>query len=254
MVRLTNEGNSCYFNSALACLLYTPYIANNFKHFSEENPLGKELKNIFHELFNSDYNYKTLIHTKKIFKAFKQQFKSFDNYNQNDAHDAFMSLTEIIPSLLEQVYQGKIQNKVQCLKCKNESSNIENFNSLFLKDTGNISDNLNEFFAHELFENYRCDACDSYSSADRFSSIQLFPKVLILKSRAKNPTLTLEINNHQYELYAVIQYKGNSRRGHYTSMVKTQNIWYHIDDDCCVFMNDPITILKGCCLLYKTTG
>ncbi len=44
-------------------------------------------------------------------------------------------------------------------------------------------------------------------------------------------TESININRYQANLTAFIQHYGTIQNGHYTSVIKTGNIWYHCNDN-----------------------
>lgn len=253
MVGFTNEGNSCYFNSALSCFLYTPYIANNYKLFDEDNAFVHILKKTLYNLFLENFNYKQIINTKELLDSFKSTHSVYNNYEQHDSHEIYMCFTELLPEKLKSIYRGEFNQFVQCTKCSNVSTKSEEFNTLLLNDKGNFENCLRDFFAVETIEDYKCEKCNELCVAKLSRTIEKCPKVLVIKTRSHNPLHTLKLGALELELYAASIYNGNSRSGHYTSCVKSYNTWYAINDNLCVPMNNPVQIHNTCTLFYKCT-
>lgn len=250
MVGLTNEGNTCYFNSALSCFIYTPYIANNYKLLKSNNLFNKEIINLFVFLFDNKFDSSITFDTKTLISKFKEKYKSFNNFQQQDSHDAFLSICESLPTILNNVYCGKLKRSLCCNNCKFKKIINEDFTTLYLND-GKLEDGINNYFDVYQIDSYICDFCKKNSTASCQINIVNLPKVIILKTRTQIPDLTIEINTFKFELYACIQYSGNSHFGHYTSCVKSYDTWYHINDEICTVMKEPVCLKNTCVLFYK---
>ena len=243
MVGLTNEGNSCYFNSALSCFLYTPYVVNNYKLFHPEadNFINK-LQQCMIDLFDHRYDYTYVYNTCALFHEFRGKYKQFSGYHQHDSHEAFMCLIENLPSVLQKVFNGTLQQCVQCQICQHKSLTKEPFNSIFL--------GLKDFFAESTIESYKCDHCHNVTTAKIQRRIKECPQVLVIKSNAKHPESFISFAHLHHELYAIIHYTGNSHCGHYTSSVKMHDQWYAVNDSRCVKVDKP-NLCNACVLFYK---
>lgn len=252
MVGFTNEGNSCYFNSALSCFIYTPYIANNYKLLNNEE-LSIEIKKIVQMLFVKNFDTNHTVCTKNVLNSFKKKHKLYNNHYQHDSHEIFMCLTEIIPPLLKHVFDGILCRSVICKKCKTKNEVNESFNTLILSDKGSFEQCFFEYFKTSQIDDYECTHCKMKTCANFSTKIIKCPKVVVLKTRAYNPPLNIIFGSLNFELYAVSQYSGNSMSGHYTSCVKSHYQWYSINDECCVKMNNPVQIRNSCILFYKQT-
>jgi ubiquitin C-terminal hydrolase len=246
MVGFTNEGNSCYLNAALACLIYTPYIANNYKLLSNKNKLVYIIKQIFVDLFDNKFDRNICIDTKEILKVFKECYPEFDNMDQHDSHDAFMCLIQCLPEVLENVYTGILKRSIQCNNCKYISANKENFTTLFLNNNSQFA----SYFSDYSIEVYSCDKCKKCTNAISSVKVLKLPKVIVVKSN----TLAEEniyIDRIAFELFACVKYIGNTRYGHYTSCVKMHDVWYNIDDSSCVVTQSNTKFENSCLLFYK---
>ena len=246
MVGFTNEGNSCYFNAALACLIYTPFVANNYKLLSNKNKLACNLKEIFANLFDNKFDQTVCISTKDLFKEFKRSFSSFDNTDQQDSHDAFMCLIQCLPDVLENVYTGILKRSIQCDSCKCVSANKEKFTTLFLNNNSQFA----SYFADCFIDVYTCDKCKKCTSAKSSVKVISLPKVIVVKSNALTEEY-IHIGTFKFELFACVKYFGNTKYGHYTSCVKMHNIWYNIDDTSCVITHSDTKFENSCVLFYK---
>lgn len=236
MVGLTNEGNTCYLNSALSCILYTPYIANNTRLLCNESKVMEELKHIFEELFKVNYNYKYVINSSKLVKEFKQLYPQFNNFNQQDAHEAFLYLILEFPKPLKQIYTCVINRKIYCKNCLNFTSNDEESN-LFETDYS--------------IQQYYCEKCKSTCNADVLVKYKYLSKVIMVKHNT-NLKKEINVNDQKYILYAAILHTGNMFCGHYTSLVMSHNIWYYINDTHCKMTCNP-DFSNAYILFYKAT-
>lgn len=250
MVGLTNEGNSCYFNSALSCFLYTPYVVNNYKLFNKSDNFVNELQQCIIDLFDHRYDTKYIYNTNLLFKEFRSKYKQFSGFYQHDSHEAFMCLIENLPDLLQKVFNGVLQQSVQCQSCNHINVSKESINTLILDTNVNFIESLKDYFAESSIENYKCEHCNNDTSAKIRRVLVECPQVLVIKSNTVCPESVLVIDHLKFELYAIIHYAGNARCGHYTSSVKMYEQWYNVNDAHCVEIPKP-NLTHTCVLFYK---
>ena len=251
MVGFTNEGNSCYFNSALACFAYTPYIANNYQLFKDDISFCVEFKKMISTLHKHNFDNCYVVDTKNLLSKFKKQYVRYNNNHQHDSHEVFMCFTDLVPPVLKHVFEGELKRCVSCTQCKNVNSVNEPFTTLLFENKNSFEKSFSQFFANSKIDDYKCEKCKCETTAIISTYVSKCPKVVVIKTQSYNPKQEINFGNLKFELYAVVKYSGNSRYGHYTSMVKSHDVWYDINDECSTVMNNPVVIHNSSILFYK---
>jgi ubiquitin carboxyl-terminal hydrolase 36/42 len=151
---LNNMGNTCFLNSVLQSLLYTPSLINYFifsEHKKKCNPKGICLLCEFHCLIDlSKANKIVSLTPKNILNNLKFISKNIKIGRQEDAHEFLLYLLDglekacknyitsiknnfIVSSnlnddnLIQKLFGGKMASCVICLKCKNVSKKIDQY-------------------------------------------------------------------------------------------------------------------------------
>lgn len=151
---LNNMGNTCFLNSVLQNLLYTPALINYFdfsEHLKKCNPKGICLMCEFSKLNQVSKSSKNgALTPKNILNNLKLISKNIKIGRQEDAHEFLLyfldglekscktfvnqirnnfivSNTTDEDNLIQKLFGGKLASKVICLKCKNVSKKVDQY-------------------------------------------------------------------------------------------------------------------------------
>lgn len=217
---LANVGNTCFLNSILQCILYTPAFYNNALNLTRENYLrplfhsheiicDREICLVCEIIKLTDCVFKpTDTHSVKPL-SFVVHLKSYARTlrygRQEDAHEYFLYLLEGIQKdtsrgldkedrnrflgskkdFVQAVFGGTMLSRIICSNCSHNSDCYENFFdiSLDIKHSNSIDNALKFYTAPEKLSfpnSYNCQNCKTSAEANKKLTISKSPEVLVL--------------------------------------------------------------------------
>ncbi|XP_055812763.1 ubiquitin carboxyl-terminal hydrolase 18 isoform X2 [Solanum dulcamara] len=164
-------------------------------------------------------------------------------------------------TIIQHIFGGHLQSRVQCTKCGNISNQYENMMDLTVEiheDADSLEECLDRYSAEECMDGenmYKCDRCDDYVKAWKRLTIRKAPNILTIALKRfqregfgklnkrvifpenldLNPNMS-EAGDHNdfFQLYAVIVHVdmlNASSYGHYICYIKDfSGNWYRVDD------------------------
>ena len=244
---LRNVGNTCFLNSTLQCLMYTPPIQNYPHSCSKSFCIFCSLKRL--------YNNKSSV-PEEFLRAIPKISRQFQIGRQADAHELLRFLVDRIDSkeIRSDIFGGALQSTVKCRECRYESITNEPFLDLSLEVSGSdIEKCMADFCREEVLSGnnkYNCPQCKHKSVATKQYLIKSSPNILTVQlkrftnqgkkdMRTVRFSETLKLDQFLiyaepvvYRLYAVLIHIGfGCRSGHYYSFVKAPNdVWFEAND------------------------
>uniref|UniRef100_A0AAV2LF33 ubiquitinyl hydrolase 1 n=1 Tax=Knipowitschia caucasica TaxID=637954 RepID=A0AAV2LF33_KNICA len=202
---LQNMGNTCFLNSALQCLTYTPPFTN-YMLTREHSKICHEpgfcmmctMQNHIIQVFANSGN---VIKPIGVLNELKRIAKHFRYGSQEDAHE-FLRYTvdamqkSCLPgakldrqtqatTFIHQVFGGYLRSRVKCLNCKAVSDTFDPFLDipLEIKTALSVSKALEQFVKPEQLDGenaYKCTKCKKMVTASKRFTIHRKPNVLTL--------------------------------------------------------------------------
>nr|XP_020471519.1 ubiquitin carboxyl-terminal hydrolase 42 isoform X2 [Monopterus albus] len=202
---LQNMGNTCFLNSALQCLTYTPPLAN-YMLTREHSKTCHEpgfcmmctMQNHIIQVFANSGN---VIKPIGVLNELKRIAKHFRYGSQEDAHE-FLRYTvdamqkSCLPgtkldrqtqatTFIHQVFGGYLRSRVKCLNCKAVSDTFDPFLDITLeiKMAPSVSKALEQFVKPEQLDGenaYKCTKCKKMVTASKRFTIHRNSNVLTL--------------------------------------------------------------------------
>ncbi|KAM4525037.1 ubiquitin carboxyl-terminal hydrolase 42 [Odontesthes bonariensis] len=202
---LQNMGNTCFLNSALQCLTYTPPLAN-YMLTREHSKTCHEpgfcmmctMQNHMIQVFANSGN---VIKPIGVLNELKRIAKHFRYGSQEDAHE-FLRYTvdamqkSCLPgtkldrqtqatTFIHQVFGGYLRSRVKCLNCKAVSDTFDPFLDITLeiKTAPSVPKALEQFVKPEQLDGenaYKCTKCKKMVTATKRFTIHRSPNVLTL--------------------------------------------------------------------------
>lgn len=195
---LKNLGNTCYLNSVLQCLTYTPALANfclKYQHSSSCDLVGytTERKDcpfcILEKRIARSLNLELPLDSPlKINSSLKIFAEHFRHGRQEDAHEFLRYVIDAChntclrlrklqlqrrkggkggenvsdETVVKEIFGGALQNQVKCLSCGTESNKVDEIMdiSLDILHSSSLEDALNRFFQPETLDGNNKYQCD----------------------------------------------------------------------------------------------
>ncbi|KAF9427307.1 Ubiquitin carboxyl-terminal hydrolase 36, partial [Podila epigama] len=203
---LDNLGNTCYVNTILQCLTYTPPLANFLLSNQHSNSckttnfcmmclLERHVSQCF------DHSMNESVSPKSIVGRLRNIGKQFVIGRQEDAHEYIRCLIDGLQkscllgfdskldervketTVIHQIFGGYFQNNVKCIECEQESNTFEPFLdiSVDIKGVESIQKALRDYTRVETMakpNQYHCDKCNMLVDARKQMTIYEAPKIL----------------------------------------------------------------------------
>ncbi|KAJ6333033.1 hypothetical protein OIU77_008983 [Salix suchowensis] len=213
---LKNLGNSCYLNSVLQCLTYTPPLANfclRLQHSSrcdsvangdrkKDCPFCILEKRIVRSL-SLDLTLDEPAKIQSCLKIFAEHFRcgrqedahEFLRYVIDSCHNTCLRLKKLRrkgienggASVVKEIFGGALQSQVKCLCCNYESNKVDEIMdiSLDVLNSYSVSDAMQKVFFSRRFldgnNKYKCENCKKLVAARKQMSILQAPNVLVIQ-------------------------------------------------------------------------
>ena len=252
-----NHRNNCYMISVLNCLIAMEDIMKPYTPADNSLALTPSY-NICYNSYNGllAANQSTRVSLILAFKRyFGNIFTQFNNELQQDAHEFFVCLRDLLDestkidlgidgqylSVIKSCFTGCISLEYRCNSCEITHSRQEYFNELFFE----LFNNMVAAFKHWASDSKLlfCHGCgtDRNHTVTNYicSSPQLltiifnrFDRHLNKNNRAIILDSTINLYGFSGRLKALVCHHGNSiNSGHYTAFVKVDNHWLSCNDN-----------------------
>ncbi|NXM47119.1 UBP40 hydrolase, partial [Gymnorhina tibicen] len=221
---IKNQGGTCYLNSLLQTLLFTPEfrealfslgpeelgtLDDSRKADAKVRIIPLQLQRLFAQLLLLDQQAAS---TSDLTESFG--WSSHEEMRQHDVQELnrilFSALeTSLVGTsghdLINRLYHGTVVNQIVCKECKNVSERQEDFLDLTVavKGVAGLEEALwNMYVEEEYFENdnlYRCGACDKLVEASKSAKLRKLP-----------PFLTISLLRFNFDFEKCERYKETS--------------------------------------------
>jgi ubiquitin C-terminal hydrolase len=227
---LVNLGNTCFLNSVLQCLAYTPALARFLLSDTHQKSCSAnadfcalcEMSNHLRACFPTNAS-KNMGRSKQAIKPFvfvsriKLIAKQMRPGRQEDAHEFLRYLLDAmqrdffkgIPTSgkertngpVTSIFGGRLLSRITCISCGNVSDCRDDFQDLSLDvcNADSISKALKLFTSSELLtgrNSYECGKCKKRVDARKRMTIDILPEVLTLQMKRFTANSAQKITKH----------------------------------------------------------
>jgi uncharacterized UBP type Zn finger protein len=177
----SNIGNTCYFNTALQCLLHIPILSN----YLIRNPYKGdcEFTQIYNELTHIYWTKgEEMINVETILKAFQKKFPRFKSDQQNDVQEAILCIIDIlereIPEIKKWFYGKKTQETIWS---GGKSTNEEDFSvHLVTSDSTDMEEMLKKSVDWDVIQNFEDTEGKVHHVATTRKLFSKLPQILMI--------------------------------------------------------------------------
>ena len=259
-----NNGNICYFNSLLQCLINCKqviyYIVNQQVPKNELQLFFKNKFTNFIKLYNlqniEQFKKETSTFSIELLSLLLQKYKHCHINEQQSSSEFFLYLIEELG--IDFFFKIKHEINIHCGNCKNIVSKIDECFHFEMFEMNSTKININDFmYSQNIISDYKCEKCKIVSKSiyekkainiSRYFVIFLnkyfnktninFPNIFELNVKQNEDS---NIDKYVWENIGVIEHSGNLYSGHYTAICKRFNQMFVCDD-----MNIKLHVTSSC--------
>jgi len=227
-----NNGNTCYFNAAIQCLLHVKSMSD---HILEKEYNGEcQFTVAYRELVRLYHGEKKplKIDIFPLLKTFHKSFPRFGTPQPHDAQDALFCIVDILEvsyPYIKTLFYG--DRKQETIFPNGKKTLVEPFSMLLLhgKSGESVDVMVRESEQWHTLSDYVDDDGKTHHVATTRTSITRYPPVLFVSFDKKVRVVADDVLD-RYEVIGSIIHVGSQYGGHYMSMCKLDESWVLQDD------------------------
>ena len=231
-----NLGNTCYFNTAIQCLLNIPVLTN---YFLQRGYVGScDFTNIYTILvqFYWTSEQKDIMNPWPLLREFYKHFPRFENREPHDVQEAILCIIDILERACPEIKQWFYGKKVQeTIWPGGKSTSSEDFSIHIVSSNGtDLGEMLRKSADWNTLENFEDTEGKVHNVATTRMLFSKLPQVFIISFDKKSHIHIIEkilVDKYEYNLIASAVHIGVQHGGHYVSYVRNGDVWYYINDD-----------------------
>lgn len=238
---LVNLGNTCYFNTAVQGLLYTPVLTNRFliHGYDGDCAFTKAYHNLVKEVWLSPN--KTPIQPVELLHELRRRYSQFRGAQPNDVQEVVLCIIDVFEKSLglewiQKHFYGKTKTVVTWPEGSSDTSDVFACKML---------ENSEDFFSKTTtISGYKDTSDKVWDEADVCVSTESIGTVFMVSfnmyQSKQNVTLPkqFEFQGKHYKIYCAAMHLGSHLGGHYAAVVCHKDKWYIKDDDMITDVDD----------------
>lgn len=232
-----NNGNTCYFNSALQCLLHVPALSNYFIQHAYTG--GCEFTRAYAHLTQRFWTVEdtpTPLDVRSLVVMFQRVFPRFTLGHPHDVQEAVLCIIDIleraVPDLKQLFYGQKVQETIYP---GGKKEHEEDFSvHLICSNSDNFQTMLEESMQWNTLTDYVDDAGKAHHVATTRNVFRTMPPVFMVSFDKKSfikSSEYLEIGHIKYRMVAAAAHAGIQWGGHYVAYTRRKDTWYYNNDE-----------------------
>lgn len=260
---LTNQGNTCYLNSALQFLMSSNLFIEFITYTTILDTTVCQYKSLIQQ-YNRPQS--TIVDTCTFVACLHgdARLRYFSNHQQHDAHDFLVKFIDLFTPItlapqtthpilvarnlqytdstkvMKTLFNNNINTTVTCNACGYNSTTTCHEKTISIPITGCL--NGHTFQTTELLTDWKCDRCEGIGNATLSTTIQPKAKYLIInlkryqrlatgQLRKINTSMEMPLTwKNKYYLRAFIYHSGQINGGHYVCYRNINSKWYLCND------------------------
>ena len=272
MKGLDNLGNTCYFNTALQCLLQVPQLSNFLiiKEYSGDCQFTKEYQRTVRSIWLNKEKSSETPHL--LLELFRLRYDQFNNTNQQDSQEAVLCILDILDeslspfkrikypfeskkhSLIKDIFYGRTVQETICKTENSKKFEDTNIHILFPNKKSDLLDILRDHQKWNVLEDYKDSNGQEHHVATTRTLMWYPPSVLILSFKMYDGKSMITLNdqlnvsefvhpdseykNTTYSLFAMCKHYGSHHGGHYVAYTKHRGQWFMKNDGFCMKVDE----------------
>ncbi|WEL38982.1 ubiquitin carboxyl terminal hydrolase [Encephalitozoon hellem] len=261
---LKNKGNTCFFNSAMQCILSISEL--NAFYRDTLFPREKKISNAFKQFILEYEDSAQSCDPRNLISVFNTKMKLF-NGMQQDSHEFLIQFIDLLYTefdwnkdvftTIDEFEEARKQNLIAktllsmdrqiliCEMCKYSSTTIVTNSTILIEPYASVQEGIDRYYEEVMLEgedSWKCDKCGKKKGTIKRMENLIHPEVLIVHISRFHPrgskdtasvdiNATLSFNNRKYSLFGVVCHTGTLSGGHYFAEAKRSGTWRIYNDE-----------------------
>lgn len=229
-----NLGNTCYFNTAIQCLMHCPPLSNKFilGTYCGDCDFTKEYSQMVRKMWLEKTD--TPLHPGKLLGQLSARFSQFRPGEPCDVQEVVLCVIDIFEKSLglawvESIFYGEQEQKVAWPAGTSVTKEKIACVILYPDHNEDLGSLIKKYESIQSLEGYKDDSGKTWPIAGTQVKIVRAGKILMITFHGKKK-IRLPERFGDYVLFAVAVHHGSQYGGHYSALVKHKEKWYHKDD------------------------